>query len=638
MRSTLLVLTALLLGACGGSSGSGSPAAFSGFEVGVIVDAPIQGLRYRSSSTDGTTNERGEYLYQEGDSVSFELAGYEFRPTQAQPVVTIVDLFDSGLIDRSVLNLARLLQSLDSNDLTPDVIELPDLSGLDLSSVDFDVPTDDFALVTEVRVAVARVRDELVSSEGALAHLEEAFADVGRDVPALMEEGDTDGDGIDDLVDSDDDNDGVRDLNNGQPLPPLDIPAATTPPIDNTDSDNSSDSDGDSGNDEIVVVEGDSNGSLNGVFGNISNISSSFRDQTDDRDRDDIPDVYDFFPDQRANIFYVDVTGVDIGDCSSANSACATISYAASLASPGDLVQVFGGDYVESNTIINTDLLTIQGLGSTSTMVHAAAPDSEAATPILTIAPGLQVQITKLSLINGRSEEPGSAVSASGGITYLRAVRISGTTGGGSEGSAVYQNGGVISLQEVQFGGNLGDSLKVESALLEVNLSEFDASTATEGSHIHLTGGSAFLTRNLFTDNGNAPAVQVVAPAGDVRIDNSTFRDNLVAIGTPEAGLVFAHHITVRSRFNEALLASGANLQLHNSYVYEASCAEPLAGGSANLLWNDSCGTDAGFNIDAPIGAISDVLSTNGGLTRTLALSPESPAVDAVQCPARCCR
>ena len=48
-------------------------------KVGVFIDAPVQGLAYTSapSGKKGTTNEKGEFEYIDGDTVSFNMGSIE---------------------------------------------------------------------------------------------------------------------------------------------------------------------------------------------------------------------------------------------------------------------------------------------------------------------------------------------------------------------------------------------------------------------------------------------------------------------------------------------------------------------------------------------------------------------------------
>ncbi len=114
MRScpTLLALTACataaLLAACGGDSPS---------QVGVFVDAPVEGIAYRMSSGEsGQTDSSGRFYYREGATATFSVDGVTLPPVAAKAEVTPLDMVGATTPDdpRAVA-LARFLQTLDAD-------------------------------------------------------------------------------------------------------------------------------------------------------------------------------------------------------------------------------------------------------------------------------------------------------------------------------------------------------------------------------------------------------------------------------------------------------------------------------------------------------------------------------------------
>ena len=84
--------------------------------TGSFVDAPVQGMFYRSGSIVGTTGPAGEFRYEPGEPVQFLIGDIRLgQPVNGKAVVTPLDLVPGGDIDTpAVINIARLLQSLDS--------------------------------------------------------------------------------------------------------------------------------------------------------------------------------------------------------------------------------------------------------------------------------------------------------------------------------------------------------------------------------------------------------------------------------------------------------------------------------------------------------------------------------------------
>ncbi len=83
---------------------------------GRLIDAPVQGVSYRSGSIDGVTGADGEFRYQASDRVRFFIGDIALGEAVAgKAVITPLDLVQGGSLDSpAVINIARLLQSLDT--------------------------------------------------------------------------------------------------------------------------------------------------------------------------------------------------------------------------------------------------------------------------------------------------------------------------------------------------------------------------------------------------------------------------------------------------------------------------------------------------------------------------------------------
>ena len=85
-----------------------------------VFAGPIRGLRYQTPTKTGMTNERGEFQYRKGESVTFGVGGLVLGSLEGAPRVNLAQLVNraDGRIDRLhdpiVTNLARLVQTLDS--------------------------------------------------------------------------------------------------------------------------------------------------------------------------------------------------------------------------------------------------------------------------------------------------------------------------------------------------------------------------------------------------------------------------------------------------------------------------------------------------------------------------------------------
>ncbi|WP_272993121.1 MULTISPECIES: PKD domain-containing protein [Spongiibacter] len=138
---------AVSLAACGGSSsssrssGSGGGGSATDPLAGRIIDSPVQGLRYVTSpgSRAGITNVNGVFDYLPSDAVSFSIGSLMLGNVPGAPLVTLLDLVDGAraaadsgaTLDEvfasypQVLNIARLLQSLDVDGDSSNGIQVP---------------------------------------------------------------------------------------------------------------------------------------------------------------------------------------------------------------------------------------------------------------------------------------------------------------------------------------------------------------------------------------------------------------------------------------------------------------------------------------------------------------------------------
>jgi len=111
--------------------------------TGVFNDAPVAGLRYRTSSgLNGLTDARGQFEYRSGDTVIFELGNLTLGQGAASGTLSPADLA-AGDVNRAS-NLYVLLQSLDTQ-RHADTITLPaQIHALDFGSVQLDAPAGAF--------------------------------------------------------------------------------------------------------------------------------------------------------------------------------------------------------------------------------------------------------------------------------------------------------------------------------------------------------------------------------------------------------------------------------------------------------------------------------------------------------------
>lgn len=210
----LILLPTLLVGACGGDSGSKSPGSSSlsssssslgassvsssstsnsssegasssspaseATVTGTFVDSAVAGIGYRTETQEGVTNTHGEYNYIPGETVTFFIGDMELPPVRAKGVVTPLDIAGTDDFDNQVVvNIARLLQTLDADGDPSNGISIPASAAEAAVETNFDVPTGEFELATTNFIANAGGGSTtLISAVDAQQHLEATVTDT----------------------------------------------------------------------------------------------------------------------------------------------------------------------------------------------------------------------------------------------------------------------------------------------------------------------------------------------------------------------------------------------------------------------------------------------------------------------------
>lgn len=146
---------------------------------GHFHDAPVSGLGFVTPSNVGITDQSGGFDYFPEEKVAFFLGSYHLGTTTADHRVSPLDLFEADIDDPRVINLARLLQSLDSEYPTRSGIQItPVIIGhfewamdyLGLTSLNFE---DSDEIDEIIQLVASRYPLLIVSAEDARIHLEE---------------------------------------------------------------------------------------------------------------------------------------------------------------------------------------------------------------------------------------------------------------------------------------------------------------------------------------------------------------------------------------------------------------------------------------------------------------------------------
>ncbi len=192
-RYFIFIATAALLLFSGCSSGSDSETSTKELVRGVFYDSEVDGMDYfcASSGLSGVTGDlgiAGGYTCEEGDKVTFSIGEYELGTCDAEGVVTPSSLFPNN--DEAALNVAQLLQTIDSDKDPSNGITIPEDATVLLATVPAR-PTD--LNFDEAMEAV--IGNILVQAEEAQDHLDETMAALEETLDCLPGEDCSDDEG-----------------------------------------------------------------------------------------------------------------------------------------------------------------------------------------------------------------------------------------------------------------------------------------------------------------------------------------------------------------------------------------------------------------------------------------------------------
>lgn len=193
---------AFAMAGCGGSSSSsetvpvpvpepenGDNSQPAALQTGRFVDSAVSGLQYTTASQNGLTEADGSFNYIEGETVTFSIGDIALPTIVASEILTPLSVFSTDDIgDIRVINLTRLLQSLDVDGDPGNGITLSDSSSASATGlvVDFSSPTFDDQVINLVANS-GSTTTELIDGETALDHFQETLVEEGLvEIPAEL--------------------------------------------------------------------------------------------------------------------------------------------------------------------------------------------------------------------------------------------------------------------------------------------------------------------------------------------------------------------------------------------------------------------------------------------------------------------
>ena len=144
--------------------------------TGVFLDAAVANIGYRTETQEGFTNTNGEFSYRIGELITFFIGGLELPSVVAKDIITPLDIVNTeSLTDNQLINILRLLQSLDADGDASNGIEITAAAIAAGTVLDFTTAPEVFAESPAVKAllqASGSINQELISAEQAVAHFQ----------------------------------------------------------------------------------------------------------------------------------------------------------------------------------------------------------------------------------------------------------------------------------------------------------------------------------------------------------------------------------------------------------------------------------------------------------------------------------
>ncbi len=300
----------------------------------------------------------------------------------------------------------------------------------------------------------------------------------------------------------------------------------------------------------------------------------------------------------------------------------------------GAIIEITDPTHTEAGIVVNKDV-TIRGLGASETIVQARETLDETPERVFFVEEGAIAIFERLTIRHG---EPSAKEECGGGILNRGTLTI---------------NHCVISDNVAIGGGGVSNygTLTIVASTIENNVARGDGPRGTEcggGGGVKSSKGTLRIVNSTIT--GNQAGLRSAGLGGGIRtgcgctaeIVNSTISGNKAVEwggGVAAAGTVSITNCTisnntvtggggalwVRGEVNIENTIVANNIGGKNCVVHKDSGGQGTLGmTSNNLIGDGSCGAD--FSGNPMLGPLAD----NGGDTRTHALLPGSPAIDAI--------
>ncbi len=168
LRIVILIAIASLITACGGG-GDDNGEENNNAKTGSFVDSPVEGLSYSTATQSGITNAAGEFKYRDGEVVTFKIGNTVIGAAFGAEYITPLDVTNSFQpSDNAASNLARLLQTLDTDNNPENGITLPATVASLAENLDINDTAEVETAISQTLIVAADAESHLETSISAL--------------------------------------------------------------------------------------------------------------------------------------------------------------------------------------------------------------------------------------------------------------------------------------------------------------------------------------------------------------------------------------------------------------------------------------------------------------------------------------
>jgi len=185
-KNYLLITLTLFIVSCGGGTSNTvednnveqTPPSEPQTLTGVLLDSPIENITYSTQTQSGNTNAAGEFSYLPDEEVTFSIGELSFPTIKGKSVITLLDLANTeNLMNNFVINIARLMQSLDTDGNANNGITISTSAKDAAINLDFSVSPEEFDASGEVTnfLASAGGNVALIGTSQAIKHFSDTL-------------------------------------------------------------------------------------------------------------------------------------------------------------------------------------------------------------------------------------------------------------------------------------------------------------------------------------------------------------------------------------------------------------------------------------------------------------------------------